>query len=89
MKRVNCFICMDSGLISYDRAINGHIASYVARCSCQAGERFNKLFPAEEVLNVAALAAQNREYYEARKGEEKKFSDLPDIAKKWIYGTTT
>lgn len=73
-KEIQCFICMDTGLINYEAQNGGMLDEYVARCYCSKGELRKEVgIPAvSEVQNIADLrymSAQNKYEYEKRKGK--------------------
>jgi hypothetical protein len=41
LKIPECWICLDSGVVSYTKKVDGYTAEHVAHCICDAGEEFN------------------------------------------------
>lgn len=68
-RKVNCFICMDSGIVKYTQKADGKTYDYIAHCTCQAGNSYryegNKYYiPCiADVINVEEIEKFNRNKY--------------------------
>ena len=43
--RINCYICMDKGILEYPVQKHGNLYSHVARCNCPKGMRWPGTIP--------------------------------------------
>ncbi len=44
-RRVNCYICMDKGIVEYPVQKDGNLYRYVARCNCPKGMKWPGTIP--------------------------------------------
>lgn len=61
---MDCYACLDKGIIQWFVKKNGVEYEYCGKCSCKAGKRFSGMPPAESVLDpfeISDIIRQNKE----------------------------
>lgn len=79
-----CWICLDDGVVLYQKQVGNTVAEYAAHCTCQAGDDFNYdgtkcekhkspyYIPViSQVMSPEQLAIENfRKWWEANKNKK-------------------
>ena len=61
---MDCYACLDKGIIQWFVKKNGVEYEYCGKCSCKAGKRFSGMPPAESVLDpceISDIIRRNKE----------------------------